>query len=118
MREWKLDIINSQIILLWSTYLTEYTIAASAIFGLSLKVLKFPSAIKHTGADIIVANKKYRKTRVNSAGYSFITWACKMPQNLNLAYTFVAFVEFAKSHAKTPRFQRIASIKYLNNEPD
>ena len=38
---------------------------------------------------------------MNSAGYIFITWACKMSQNSNLADTFASLVEFARSHKNT-----------------
>ena len=59
--------------------------ATNVISGLSIQELKFPSTIKHTGADIIVAHKRYKKTTTTSAGYIFITWVCKMPKNANLA---------------------------------
>ena len=65
----------------------------SAISGRSLQSLKFPSAIKHTGADIIVAHNLYKKTTVSSDGYIFITWVCEMPHNSNLAFVTLIRLE-------------------------
>lgn len=48
--------------------------ATNAMPGLSLQALKFVSAIKHTGADIIVPHKLNKKTKTISAGYVFMTW--------------------------------------------
>jgi hypothetical protein len=64
-----------------SLTLTEYIMATRVISGLSLHALVFASANKHTGADIIVAHKLYKKTTVSSAGYIFIICVCKVPKN-------------------------------------
>ena len=112
-------IINSLFChLVLATFLTEYITATSAISGLSLQALKFPSAIKHTGAAIIVAHKRYKKTKTSSAGYIFIVWVCKMPYKSNLAS-----LKFL-SH-KLATYLRITATensknfltKYLNNVP-
>ena len=62
--------------------LTEYIMVTNATSGLSVQASKFPSAIKHTGADIIVTHKAHKKTTTISAGYIFITWVCKKLQRI------------------------------------
>lgn len=62
-------------------FLTEYIMAISAISGLSLQELDLASAIKHTGVHMIVALKLIKKTTISSAGYAFITRACKLLQH-------------------------------------
>ena len=58
--------------------LTEYIIATHPILDMTIQLLKFMSAIKHTGADIMVAHRLNKKTTTSSAGYSFIILACKI----------------------------------------
>jgi hypothetical protein len=71
-------------------FLTEYIMATNAISGLSLQALKFPSANKQSGADIIIPHKLFKNTTISSEGYVFITWACKMPQISKLASKMVS----------------------------
>ena len=73
--------------------------ATRAISGLSLQAPTFPSAIRHTGAAIIVEHMRLKKTTTSSAGYIFITWVCKMPQTSNLASAKV-FVSYCHEMRK------------------
>lgn len=50
----------------------------SDISGLNLQALEFVSAIKHTGAAIIVVHRMNKNTTMSSAGYIFMTWVCKV----------------------------------------
>ena len=49
--------------------LTEYIIAAREISGLRIQEVKFLSPNKHTGAEISVTHRLYKKTTVISSGY-------------------------------------------------
>lgn len=65
-------------------FLTTSTVAIIAITGFNIQAFMFLSAIKHTGADIIVAQKLHHNTTINSSGYSFMTWLCRFLKDSNL----------------------------------
>lgn len=69
--------------------LTEKTIAANAISSSTLHALKFFSATRHTGADMMVKHKLFKKTTISSSGYTSITWACKTPAKSKFSLIFL-----------------------------
>ncbi|KAF1889647.1 hypothetical protein Lal_00024974 [Lupinus albus] len=49
--------------------------------GFIFQAPKFASSSKHTGADMRVPHRLYKKTTITSAGYCFITLACYKQHN-------------------------------------
>ncbi|KAG9129707.1 hypothetical protein Leryth_026214 [Lithospermum erythrorhizon] len=72
-----MNIKQMNIRLVCRVYLTPYTTAVQTVLFVSFQALKFLSAIRQTGAEIIVADMLYKNTTTNSTGEGYQWSTCR-----------------------------------------